>query len=272
MHRIKKAVADRKRQLQYLIREKQKALQGADRDRLYASQHKNTIQFYRITPDGTREYLKKGDDRIRRLSQKEYDEEILVAAVKEERLIGKLNALYKAEAEPEAHYEKMQACKRANVTPIRETDSDYVKRWLAEPYAKLGFGDGFGMDSKSYYSTDHGEVFRSKSEMIIANLLREKGIPYKFECPLALRDLDSRNVKTVYPDFTILRISDRQEVYWEHLGLLDDPDYLARNLRKIRLYEMNGYFPGQKLILSSETAALPLDTRIVEQMIEAYCR
>lgn len=272
MNRIKKAVADRKQELQYLIQEKQKALQEADKDRLYASQHKNTTQFYRVTPEGTRVYLKKKDVRIQRLSQKEYDEDILTAAVKEERLISRLNTLYEEEAEPEAQYEKLQIYKRAYVVPIRETDSDYIKRWLAEPYAKLGIRDGYGRESKSYYSTDRGEVFRSKSEMIIANMLREKGIPYRFECPLNLKEPEFHSMQTVYPDFTILRISDRQEIYWEHLGMLDDPDYLARNLRKIRLYEMNGYFPGQNLILSSETAYMPLDTRVIEQMITVYCR
>jgi hypothetical protein len=62
------------------------------------------------------------------------------------------------------------------------------------------------------------EMVRSKSEVIIANMLFERGIPFQYEVPLRAPD------GTFYlPDFTI---SFRGETwYWEHLGLAQDEAY-----------------------------------------------
>ena len=95
---------------------------------------------------------------------------------------------------------------------------------------------------------------RSKSELIIADLLRKKRIPYRHEYPLNLMDPETQHMKTIYPDFMILRVRDRKVLFWEHLGLLEKPDYFRKNLSKIRTYEMNGYLPGYSLIISFETS------------------
>ena len=96
-------------------------------------------------------------------------------------------------------------------------------------------------------------------------MLKKYDVPYKYECPVML---DGR---LVYPDFNILNVRKRKELYWEHLGLLDDPDYLEKNLNKLNRYAMNGYFPGDRLILTYETAGSPLNMRIIELLIRKYC-
>ena len=58
---------------------------------------------------------------------------------------------------------------------------------------------------------------RSKSEVIIANLLHAKGINYHYEEPLEFDGI------TNYPDFTIEDGSTGKTYYWEHLGMLNDP-------------------------------------------------
>jgi len=61
-------------------------------------------------------------------------------------------------------------------------------------------------------------MVRSKSEVIIANMLSEREIPFKYEIPLYAPD------GTFYlPDFTITW--NGEEYYWEHLGLLHNEDY-----------------------------------------------
>ena len=57
--------------------------------------------------------------------------------------------------------------------------------------------------------TNNGEIVRSKSEKIIADLLFMLGIPYVYECPL-----DTPG-GTIYPDFTILDISTRDALGWD---------------------------------------------------------
>lgn len=264
---IKEIVSVRETVLQQMIEEKQQALRCAGADRLHASPHRRTVQFYRILPDGSKEYLRSGSPWIPQLAQKEYDQNVLKAAEQEEKLLSKLAAFYDRREDPESQYEKMLPAKRLYVEPVWEPDDEYVRKWLARPYTGLKYPEEY-----TDFVTDHGEKMRSKSEMIIANLLRKKGIPYRYECPLDLIDAENHCVETVYPDFTILRVRDRQKLYWEHLGLLEKPNYFKRNLRKIQLYEMNGYLPGQKLIVTYETSFVPLNVRLLDQMIEAYCR
>lgn len=50
------------------------------------------------------------------------------------------------------------------------------------------------------------ERVRSKSEVIIADILNQEGIPYRYECPLQLKGWGK-----VYPDFTVLSERERPE-------------------------------------------------------------
>lgn len=84
------------------------------------------------------------------------------------------------------------------------------------------------------------ERVRSKSEVIIANTLARFNIPYRYEYPLELK-----NGHTVHPDFLCLNARTRAEFYWEHFGLMDEPDYLERTLAKIKDYAESG-IEGQR--------------------------
>ena len=67
---------------------------------------------------------------------------------------------------------------------------------------------------------------RSKSEVIIANLLHARGIEYRYEEPLEIDGL------TKYPDFTIEDDNTGRTYYWEHLGMLSDERYRKKVARK----------------------------------------
>lgn len=124
----------------------------------------------------------------------------------------------------------------------------------------------FKEDAPEYYS-DKGERMRSKSEIIIANILNKNGIPYRYECPIKLK-----SGETYYPDFMVLNVRERKEMYWEHLGLMGDYDYRERNLAKILKYEANGLFMGDKLLLTFETSTQPLSTVTIERVVNKYLR
>lgn len=93
------------------------------------------------------------------------------------------------------------------------------------------------------YKTKNGELVRSKSEVIIANLLNEAGIPYEYE-----KKLFYSKDKWIEPDFTI-NINDK-EFYWEHLGMLGIEEYDNKWSKKKRIYEE--HFPG-RLKITYET-------------------
>ena len=68
-------------------------------------------------------------------------------------------------------------------------------------------------DDTEFYS-NNGVRVRSKSELIIANLLEQYDVPYKYEMPLSL---DENGI--VRPDFIALNVRLRSEYVWEHLGM-----------------------------------------------------
>lgn len=90
---------------------------------------------------------------------------------------------------------------------------------------------------------------RSKSEVIIANMLSDREIPFDYEIPLYAKD------GTMYlPDFTV--IFNGETYYWEHVGMLDKPSYKAHWEKKEKWYQKN--FPGQ-LITTYEGKNLSQD-------------
>ena len=94
-------------------------------------------------------------------------------------------------------------------------------------------------------------MVRSKSEVIIANMLFERGIPFWYEKPLYARD-----GSFYLPDFTILWHG--QEYYWEHLGLLEQDKYRAHWEEKKKWYDKN--FPGM-LVTTEESGKLSIDAQ-----------
>ncbi len=96
-------------------------------------------------------------------------------------------------------------------------------------------------------------MVRSKSEVIIANILFERDINFFYEKPLYAPD-----GSFYLPDFTILHRG--EEYYWEHLGLLEQEDYQRRWEVKKNWYKQ--HFPDRLVTteesgeLSSEAAAI----------------
>ena len=113
-----------------------------------------------------------------------------------------------------------------------------INSWLFAPHiAKAAFAkrDGWYSAGKIHESLS-GDMLRSKSEVIIANLLHERDLPFSYEVPLYAGDGTIR-----LPDFTI---QVRGKTYfWEHLGLLDQTQYATEWARKRDWYER--WFPGQ---------------------------
>ena len=59
---------------------------------------------------------------------------------------------------------------------------------------------------------------------------------------------------------------------WEHFGMMDDPDYAARATEKLELYAENGFFPGKNLIITMETSAKPLSSKLLKSLIKTYLK
>ena len=111
------------------------------------------------------------------------------------------------------------------------------------------------------YKSCKNEYVRSKSEALIAMNLYMKKIAYRYECELKI------GKAVFYPDFTILHPLTGKEIYWEHFGKMDLPEYAKNAADKLHMYARNGIYPGDRLITTYETMEQPLDTAIVQKLI-----
>ncbi|MFC1529562.1 ATP-dependent RecD-like DNA helicase [Gemmatimonadota bacterium] len=109
------------------------------------------------------------------------------------------------------------------------------------------------LEESLIHRTERGDLVRSKSELVIANMLHTRDINYVYEQPLVLP-----NGRTRYPDFTITDHARGVTFYWEHLGLLDDPGYRARWERKREEYTEAGIKPYQS---GGEQEGILIETR-----------
>ena len=264
MNDLKELILERSCFLEALICEKRKMIEKAPKGIINVAHSGKREQYYykHNSKDKKRKYLRKSEAPvIEAICQREYDEQVVERAEKERARLRQLLALYE-KGTCEELFEKLKDERKRFVTPITLSDEEFVLQWLKKDYQRKGFEPGF----PEYY-TDNGERVRSKSEILIANALKKHNVPYHYEAPLNLK---GRGI--IHPDFTVLNIRTRQEYYWEHMGKMDDEEYIQDALRRINAYERNNIFPGKRLILSHETRLYPLNTQNIEQMILQYLK
>lgn len=150
-----------------------------------------------------------------------------------------------------------------------EQHSDTASRLtnIFAPPTKVQIHDKF-FEDRLIHRTERGEAVRSKSEVIIANILHAKGINYRYEDPLEIDGV----VK--YPDFTIDDDNTGETYYLEHLGMLSLPTYKQAWEEKLRWYEEHGILPRERgggergtLIVTEDSAEGGIDSAAVSQMI-----
>lgn len=264
LNKIKEMLKSREKQLIQLKREKEKLLETAPPGTLRLCKHRNKMQYYQRTnpKDFNGIYIPEKDFHLAQaLAQKDYDKKILDSVQKE------LNAIQKyfatnPDKSAEHIYESLHQERQKLIIPIQETDNQYIDKWKAVEYEGKEFKD----NTPEFY-TALGERVRSKSELIIADSLTREAIPYRYEYPIYLNGIGK-----IYPDFTTLNIKTRKEILWEHFGMMDDPAYVEKALQKIALYEQNGFFPGENLILTYETKKNPINQKLILLMIEKYLK
>lgn len=145
------------------------------------------------------------------------------------------------------------------------------KRRTAEWKSEVVVGSNPIKAEKTYVASD-GTGVRSKSELIIAEALIACKVPYFYERPFfGFYEYDTgRRTRNLFPDFTCLNRRTGKTFYWEHLGMMDNPDYAAKNVRRIMEYAKEGVYPGSELIMSFEAAEVPLRTEYVRAVIRKY--
>lgn len=117
--------------------------------------------------------------------------------------------------------------------------------------------------------TTFGLVVRTKSEMMIAEMLHSAGLVFRYEPALTL--VKDGSQFTRYPDFEI-RLPKETSVFWEHAGMVSDPDYSARLKSKLDLYAANGIYPWKNLILTADDENGSLDLEKIDAIVHGLRR
>lgn len=132
-------------------------------------------------------------------------------------------------------------------TAYRDLPENYffhssIENWVAKLYRK----NTYPQEVNGYFSKK-GVEFRSKSELIIANLLEEYNIPYHHDVAMKLGE------KTKFPDFIIKNPFTGKTIIWEHFGSLNQDKYAENMIEKMELYLSQGYIPFETIIYTFES-------------------
>lgn len=237
-------------------------LEDAPEGSLKLGKTKGCVQYYHWIEGmhGCGTYINKSNVSFaKKLAQKTYYEKILRYTNKVTTQISRLLKIYDDNKIENIFLEEHPERQKL-ITPIEPTYAQKLETWMSQPYE----GKSFKEDAPVLL-TNNGVRVRSKSEKILADYFESEGISYKYECPLKLKPYG-----TIYPDFTFLSKKTGQEIYWEHEGMMDNPEYAKNAVQKIELYEKNGLYPGERLILTFETTANVINTEILKKLTQRY--
>lgn len=244
--------------------ELQKSVEKSKEGSLHVVMRGDYCMYYhrKNAKDKSGTYIKKRNiDVAKALAQKDYDIAVLKEIHKEKKMIEKF-LLDFDETKVGNLFSKENAPRKQLITPIAMNDADFECLWKRKEYEKKPVYE----DSEEYI-TENGEHVRSKSEILIANALKQNGIPYRYEYPVSLFDGRVR-----HPDFCVLNVRERKNYYWEHCGKVGEEEYGDYISRKMNDYAKSGLVPGKDIIITLESKNVPLNMNTVQGIIDAYLK
>jgi hypothetical protein len=125
------------------------------------------------------------------------------------------------------------------------------------------------LEERLIHRTANGLCVKSKSEIIVATELDRAGIEYAYEDKFIGNDGSIR-----YPDFVIDDSESGRRFFWEHLGMLNKPDYRKRWEKKLIWYRQQGILPVEEgggpkgtLITSKDRLQGGIDAQEIQDLI-----
>ena len=125
-----------------------------------------------IDPQTTREirkYIKKENNILaKNLAQKGYFVHLKSVLLKNLHALQEFETKFDDESVDKI-YDELDECKKSLISPISISVKEKIKQWNSEEYEQNN-----NYPEMLKYETDKGELVRSKSELIIANMLHKK--------------------------------------------------------------------------------------------------
>ena len=242
--------------------------------------HKQICDFLKTSPEGHLKICRSKSNRIqyyvRKIDDSDYvylrhDQNELATAIAQRDYYLKMKKAVEAEIASiksgklldssfitaDEMYDHLSEERQKLVTPLTVTSSMFRKQWQAVEYVHKQ-----EYEESTIFTTTRGENVRSKSEYMIAEALNKYDIPYRYEYPVRIGRI------LFHPDFMILRMRDKKEVLWEHLGMIDNPEYSKDAVSRISEFNKGGYVLGDNLLISMETSNTPLTPTAIYSLIE----
>ena len=111
------------------------------------------------------------------------------------------------------------------------------------------------------HTTSRGLKVRSKSEVLIAEMLYIFNIQFRYEQVIRINGI------VLVPDFTI-RLPNGKIFYWEHCGLMSSREYREHQKWKMEMYEKAGIVPWKNLIVTYDDEDGNINVGIIESEIK----
>ena len=264
---IKQLAQQKFKEVNRILKQIDKELEYMPEGHLKIQKRLENVYYYQMIQENgkTKKYYieKRNAELIKKLACKHYYMKVQTKLKKEWEALKKFLNNYDEKIADDI-YDQMPVEKKELIQPLRMTTGEVLRKWENERYeANQNYPENL------IYKTDQGEMVRSKSELILANMLNQnrKYLLYKYERPLELMQGDK--IQVIYPDFTILNIQTGKITYWEHAGRMDDPKYANQFVYKVNGYMSNGIMPGRDLIFTYETMSNPLNMQNALKLIES---
>ena len=221
--------------------------------------HRNASKWYRS--DGhTRTYIPKRNRNLaEQLAAKRYLSHVLEDCIHEQTALD----LYLKHHSPVSHTMSKLLLESPGyqelLSPYFQPLTQKLTEWMNEPYEH-----NLKSPENLTHKTASGHFVRSKSEALIDLFLYRSHIPFRYECALEVGELK------LFPDFTIRHPKTGEVYYWEHFERMDDSSYIKNAFSKLETYASHRIIPAISLITTYETQQIPLNTEMIEKIIEYY--
>ncbi len=259
-NRLRDLLLQREKELRRALKKAYRDLKKPVEGYLEVNVKNGSYYYTHIIPENGekhRSFIKQNDlERARIVQGFRYTRDFSIRAENEIKYIHKLLNYYDG-ACVEDLYSNLHPGRKVLVDPLMISDDEFAAKWSTQ---KSDFVNPHEVSNEFY--TENNEIVRSKSEKIIADKLKLEGIPYKYEEPAII------NGHPFFIDFTILKKSTREEIYWEHFGLVDQSKYFDTMMDKLEIYEKHGIILHKNLIATYESQQHPLSSKQIAGIIE----
>lgn len=170
--------------------------------------------------------------------------------------------MYK-DSQPQSVIEELARCNQNVTNVLRSNLSPSGEQWRARMEAIKSRHEVYRPEDLIHVALD-GSLYRSKSELAIANYLITHNIPFVYELPVETKN------GLIIPDFTIYNEKTGEIIFWEHMGMLYEESYYQKQYHKFIKYSSIGYTPFSNLIVTVDDINGSFDSTVIPRLLHAF--